>query len=180
MAGSARGWNGVQVAVLAFIGLCGVLTDGRPDLPRWLQTTAALLSLVALGLACLAVFLVATIAWPLTPDGDADGGTSAANRAARRRGRLRVGALLTFVAVAVMALAASANWWPVGAGAAKAEAPTGAGAGALVVEASDAAGNTWCGRLVDGGAGSIVLVDEGGGIELALARLTGLAPVPHC
>jgi hypothetical protein len=37
---SARGWHGVQLAVLALIGLCGVLTDSDPGDPRWLRVAA--------------------------------------------------------------------------------------------------------------------------------------------
>ena len=36
--GSARGWHQLQVAVLGFVGLCGVLQRGRPENPMWLQT----------------------------------------------------------------------------------------------------------------------------------------------
>ena len=32
LADSRRGWHGVQLAVLAFIGLCGVLSDADPPL----------------------------------------------------------------------------------------------------------------------------------------------------
>ena len=36
--GSARGWHGVQLAVLGFIGLCGVLREGAGSgEPHWLQ-----------------------------------------------------------------------------------------------------------------------------------------------
>ena len=62
---SARGWHGVQLAVIGFIGLCGVLQGGRPDNPMWLQVCAGILALAALAIACLATFLVALVAWPL-------------------------------------------------------------------------------------------------------------------
>src|ERR687896_1676852 len=62
---SARGWHGVQLAVIGFIGLCGVLQGGRPENPMWLQVFAGVLALVALALACVATFLVALVAWPL-------------------------------------------------------------------------------------------------------------------
>ena len=62
---SARGWHGIQLAVIGFIGFCGVLQNGRPDNPTWLQVWAAILVLVALVLACLGTFLVGRVAWPL-------------------------------------------------------------------------------------------------------------------
>jgi predicted small integral membrane protein len=175
---SARGWSGIQLAVLAFIGFCGVITDGRPDLPRWLQTTSAVLSLLALALACVAVFLVASVAWPLEPPGvDPSGGSPDAAPTGRRR--LRLGAVLTFAAVAVMALAASANWWPV-AGDDRA-ADGGSDSAALpLIEVRDGVGNRWCGRLVASGSGTVLLATSRGDTELALARLDALAPVERC
>ncbi|CUR55591.1 conserved membrane hypothetical protein [metagenome] len=102
---SAREWHRLQLGALAFVGLCGVIQgdSGNAD-PRWLQTTSGLLALAGLILAGLSVLLVATVAWPLmaahatTPE--------VASR------RLRSGIALTFVAVALTALAASSSWWP--------------------------------------------------------------------
>ncbi len=48
---SARGWQGIQLAVLGFIGLCGVLQRGGRSIPRWIQILAGIAALVALGLA---------------------------------------------------------------------------------------------------------------------------------
>src|SRR6478752_9396323 len=63
---SARGWHGVQLAVLGFIGLCGVLQqDAGSGKPHWLQVLAGLLALAAFGIACLATVLVALAAWPV-------------------------------------------------------------------------------------------------------------------
>jgi hypothetical protein len=61
---SARGWHGVQLAIIGFIGFCGVLQDGRPDNPTWLQVWAGVLAMAALVLACVATFLVGRVAWP--------------------------------------------------------------------------------------------------------------------
>jgi hypothetical protein len=58
---SARGWHGVQLAVIGFIGLCGVLQGGRPENPMWLQVYAGVLALAALALACVATVLVALV-----------------------------------------------------------------------------------------------------------------------
>src|SRR3954452_16850036 len=68
---SARGWHGIQLAVIGFIGFCGVLQSGRPDNPTWLQVWAGILVLVALVLACLGTFLVGRVAWPLLGGGEA-------------------------------------------------------------------------------------------------------------
>ena len=106
LANSARGWHGVQLAVLAFIGLCGVLSDADPALPRWLQITAGVLAVAALIVSCLSIFVVASVAWPFSARvADNDGSQGAARR-------LRTGIALTYVAVGLMALAASSSWWP--------------------------------------------------------------------
>src|SRR3954471_8538074 len=62
---SARGWHGVQLAVLGFIGLCGVLQQQRSNEPQVVQVLAATAALVALAVACLATYLVGRAAWPL-------------------------------------------------------------------------------------------------------------------
>ena len=62
---SARGWHGVQLATLGFIGFCGVVQDPRPENPMWLQELAGILAVAALVVACAATFLVARVAWPL-------------------------------------------------------------------------------------------------------------------
>src|SRR3954447_23901046 len=62
---SARGWHGIQLAVIGFIGFCGVVQDGRSDNPDWLQAWGGILALVALALASVATFLVGRVAWPL-------------------------------------------------------------------------------------------------------------------
>ena len=61
---SARGWHGVQLAVLGFIGLCGVLSGGSAA-PQWLEWLSMWLALAALACACVATFLVGAAAWPL-------------------------------------------------------------------------------------------------------------------
>ena len=108
---SARGWHGVQLAVLGFIGLCGVLQrDAGAGNPHWLQLLAGLLVLGAFGLACVATVLVALAAWPVYAprphDADEDTEVTSTSR------RLRTGITLTYVAVAILALATSSSWWP--------------------------------------------------------------------
>lgn len=67
---SARGWQGVQLAVLGFVGLCGVLKDSGPaQAPRGIQVASAALALSVLGIACCAVLFVgfAAQAGPTVP-----------------------------------------------------------------------------------------------------------------
>ena len=63
---SAREWHKLQLGVLGFVGLCGVLRDdagsGRP---LWLQDLSGITALAGLVLALVAVTLVATVAFPL-------------------------------------------------------------------------------------------------------------------
>ncbi|WP_219417814.1 hypothetical protein [Pseudonocardia nigra] len=150
---SARGWHGIQLAVLGFIGLCGVLQQDRA-LPLAVELVAAVLALLAL--ACLATVLIGMVAWPL--------GQTAGN--AERR--LRAGIVLTFVAVATVALSAAAGWWP----------STEPAAG--LVEASDAAGRTWCGRFAETGSGGLTLIVDGDELTLPLRALTHVRPVGAC
>jgi hypothetical protein len=97
---SARGWHGVQLAVLGFIGLCGALQSGSEGSgPGWLQRAAAVLVLAALAVACLATVLVASEAWPVYA-GRPDPANGGADTVVRRGGRhLRTGIALTFLAV---------------------------------------------------------------------------------
>jgi hypothetical protein len=167
LANSARGWHGVQLAVLAFIGLCGVLSDADPTLPRWLQITAGVLAVAALIVSCLAIFVVASVAWPFSSrvaDGDVG------QRAARR---LRTGIALTYLAVGLMALAASSSWWPTP------DVDDIEGA-AATVRITDQSGNTACGTIVDGPEATIQLATADGTVSLAADGLADIVPVDSC
>jgi hypothetical protein len=174
---SARGWHGVQLAVLAFIGLCGVLSDSDPATPRGLQVTAGVLAISALVLACVSVFLVATVAWPFptgVPSEPSPGrGRGTSGPAARR---LRVGVALTYVAVAAMALAASSSWWP----SATSRGIGVDGAARATVEITDRSGRTACGELVEGPEGRIRLATDAGTVELATNGVALISPVDAC
>jgi hypothetical protein len=177
LASTAKGWHGVQLAVLAFIGLCGVLSEGDPGNPRWLDVTSGVLAIAALVLACLAVFLVATVAWPITGGGSADSEVPPDPKVqARAARRLREGVALTFLAVAVMATAASANWWPTENAA---ESPE-VGAAAVAVGITDRQGRIWCGDLVDAPTGAIRLATASGTIELAVTDVVDITQVDAC
>ena len=82
------------------VGLCGVLQPGRPENPDWLQTLAALLIFGALATALIAIAVVGRVAWP------------PARPPAHPAGQLKTGILLTFLAVAMLALGTSSMWWP--------------------------------------------------------------------
>jgi hypothetical protein len=167
LANSARGWHGVQLAVLAFIGLCGVLSDADPALPRWLQVTAGVLAIAALIVSCVSIFVVASVAWPFSARAVGDDVPPSAAR------RLRIGIALTYGAVGLMALAASTSWWPT---------PDSAdleGAGATV-RITDQAGRTACGTIVDGPKATIRLATADGTVELAANGLADIVPVDGC
>lgn len=160
---SARGWHGVQLAVLGFIGLCGVLNEaGSAGNPRWLQLTAGLLVLSALVLQCLAIAVVATVAWPLREQTHADG-----QELDRDRRRVRRGIAATFVAVGLLALGAISSWWP-------ASEP---GAGHVRVGTSV---GILCGRVQGSEPGRLALDVDGRTFVLALGDVTGLQVVDSC
>lgn len=156
---SAREWHRLQLAALAFVGLCGVLKgDAGGGHPMWLQTTSGVLALAALAVAGMSVVLVATVAWPLTV---------AAGDAKRAAGRLRVGVYLTFAVVVLTALSTMAFWWPE------------SGGGADRVEATGT-GGTVCGSVVDSASGWIELDVDGEVVRIELGRLVSLRPVDSC
>lgn len=172
---SARGWHGVQLGVLAFIGLCGVLTDSDPGDPRWLRVGAGIAALLALALACLAVFLVASVAWPFPRAGtdDAEAPDPLETKAGRRR--LRIGVGLTYAAVVTMAAAASASWWPD-----ERTSVSGAQDTAVVVEITDRNGATACGQLVEAPAGTVRIETASGTLEVSMTALAGIVPAEVC
>jgi hypothetical protein len=171
---SARGWHGVQLAVLGFIGLCGALQSGSAGSgPGWLQRLAAALVLAALVVACLATVLVASEAWPVSAGrrpgpGNAGPPDGRADTAVRRGGRhLRTGIALTFLAVVLVALATSTSWWP------KADRTSD------LVEVSTAQG-TFCGVLAASDGASVALDVAGRSIVLPVDQVAGLRPVASC
>ena len=161
---SARGWHGIQLAVIGFIGFCGVLQSGRPDNPTWLQVWAGILVLVALALACTATFLVGRVAWPLFA-GPADGDFESEAR------RLRRGLLLTFVAVAVLALGTASGWWP---------QPAGEDGNDQLVAVQASSGERACGSLEDANPGSLRVSVDGRPVVVSLRDVAALDPVDSC
>jgi hypothetical protein len=168
---SARGWHGVQLAIIGFIGFCGVLQDGRPDIPTWLQVWAGVLALGALVLACLATFLVGRVAWPLYGGEPRPAASDDAAELARDGRRLRTGLVLTFAALAVLALGTAVGWWP--------QEESGGGGGALVqVQATN--GERWCGSLGEASPGSLRVDADGSPVVVTLQDVAAVRSVSSC
>lgn len=165
---SARGWHGVQLAVLGFIGLCGVLQSGAADdNPWWLQVLAGILTLIALALACLATVLVATAAWPVYGYG-ANADHAAEDEEVRRTSRrLRSGIATTFLGVTVLAVAATSSWWPTSS-----EGPS-------LVEVTTVSARL-CGDLLPAEPGLINLQVEDRPVVIALQDVRQLHPRTSC
>jgi hypothetical protein len=155
----------VQLAVIGFIGLCGVLKPEGTAAPTWLEAVAGILALAALVLACLATYLVGRAAWPLyragAPVDDAVELLSTSRR-------LTTGLLLTFVAVGLLALGAATAWWP---------SEEDAGAGAVEVQSQ---GASWCGRLAEASPGVIRVVTASEPVDLRIAAVTTIRSVDGC
>jgi hypothetical protein len=161
---SARGWHGIQLAVLGFIGLCGVLQgNAGNDSPDWVRDVAAVLVLGSLVLACLAVAIVGTVAWPV----DATGGGDEDGQLVEGARRLRRGIALTFVAVAALAAGATSGWWP------------GQEASSSAVEVTTRAGVV-CGALVEASPGSVGVRVGGRTVVLSLGQVASLRSVGGC
>jgi hypothetical protein len=170
---SAKGWHGVQLAVLGFIGLCGVLQGAAGQSgPHWLQVLAGVLVLLALALACTATALVATAAWPVhdIADGVA-AGVSADNLLHHTARRLRLGIMITFLAVVLLAVGATSSWWP--------EDAASSGGDASLVEVTTNQGAA-CGTLQDGDPGTITISSGGQQVVVPAQSVVRLRPVASC
>lgn len=166
LAGSARGWLRVQLAVVGFIGLCGALwATGGPAGPAWLQWLAAALAVLAFVLGGSAIFLVARVAYPVreSEPGSAPGGDAQS----RMWGRLRGGIRLSFLALLLVVAATLTAWWP---------DTSGGGA----IEVRDAGGQAWCGRLGDAPTGAVRVNTADGPAVIPLERVTVLREVDSC
>jgi hypothetical protein len=166
---SARGWHGVQLAIIGFIGFCGVLQDGRPDNPTWLQVWAGVLAMAALVLACVATFLVGRVAWPLY-GGKPQGAVSDEAALARDGRRLRTGLVLTFAALVTLALGTATGWWP----------QEESGGGGALVQVQATSGERWCGSLGEASPGSLSVVADGSPVVVSLQDVVVVQPVDTC
>lgn len=163
---SARGWHQVQLAVLGFIGLCGVLLDGWTTQPRWLQLVAGALVVASLTLACLATYIIGRAAWPLYGPRHRDGPDGDASTVARTSRRITTGLSLTYVSVATLALATATAWWPRGDTGDRVQVETTSG--------------SLCGALEAGGGHTISVASESGRVVIPFEALLSMSPVAEC
>jgi hypothetical protein len=105
---SADGWSKVQFSVLGFVGFCGIFHTDQASQPRGLRVLGALVALASFAVACYATYLVARVAWP-SPSDDA---LPDAQEVREGAARLTRGKFLTYVAIALIALAGLSDWWP--------------------------------------------------------------------
>jgi hypothetical protein len=160
---SAREWQKIQVGVLGFVGVCGLLPGAKDAAkPAWVQESSAVSALAGLVLALLSVLLIAGVAYPVTTRSIT---ASAASR------RLTAGIVVTFVAVGLTALAALSGWWPQGAGADRPQPPQ------LVVR-TDA--SSACGSLLQSGSGAVDLEIDGKRVRVPLDRLKSIEVTEGC
>jgi hypothetical protein len=165
LSASARGWHTIQMAVLGFIGICGVLRTASSTAPRAVQWLAAALAVAALAAACVAVFTVGRVAYPVS---DATDGASAAP-AAGAAARLRAGIRLTIAALILAVIAALSGWWP---------AASASAAAAVAVTATS--GQAWCGPLVSGPAGAVSVRTANGVITVPAQAIAQVRSVARC
>ena len=159
---SAREWQKIQVGVLGFVGICGLLSGGKTtSRPSWVQDLSAFSALSGLVLALLAVLLIASVAHPLTP-------RPISPLTASRR--LTGGIIVTSVAVGLTALAALSWWWPQG----DRTAPS---APQLAVTTSVGSA---CGTLLQSGAGEMDLEIDGKTVRVPLSRLKSIEFADNC
>jgi hypothetical protein len=166
---SAKGWHGVQLAALGFIGLCGVINPGESSNPEALQTLSGTLILVAFIAACLGIYYVGKAAWPIYGSGPPTvGDQSAIDRAS---GQLKRGLVLTFVSIALTALATSTSWWPT----------DDEGGSAATVQVQASSGESICGELVESSqSGTLRVLTDAQPVEVQLTQVASVRPVDSC
>lgn len=170
---SAKGWHGVQLAALGFIGLCGVIQTGEATDPWALQVISGVLVLVAFVLACAGISLVGRAAWPLYRGEPAPGADERAVAATSRL--LTRGLLMTFLSVASVALATTASWWP------KEDGGGADGGGAAQVRIQTTDGRSACGELTEASQAGTLRVRAGSQpVDVALGSLASVVPVGSC
>ena len=169
----ARGWHGIQLAVIGFVGLCGVLKRDSNATPTWLEVWAGILALAALALSCFATYLVGRAAWPIYGAHDRATAGDDAGELERTSRRLKQGLLLTFVAVGLLALGSASSWWPSDDG----DDASGSASASVQVQAE---GRSFCGRLADAPAGVLALETADRPVQIRVAALTSVRSVDGC
>jgi hypothetical protein len=163
MIDSAKGWHNIQLAVMGFIGLCGVLRMGEtPAGPEWLSLWSTAMSVLAFITGIISMWMVGGVAFPLY------GGEQMPENAT---GRLKGGIGMTFATIVMMAFGALGGWWPASAG-------DSAGSN---VQVSDTSGNSACGKLTQGApSGSMWLQTDEGRMTVSLKNLSEIREVSTC
>ena len=161
LSASARGWHTIQMAVLGFIGICGVLRTTNSPAPRAVQLLAAAVAVAALAVACVAIFTVGRVAYPV---GDALHGDRAV---AAGTARIRAGIRLTIIALILAVIAALSGWWP-------------SPASNPAVAVTGTTGQAWCGPLVSGPADAISVRTASGIITVPAQAIAQVSPVGRC
>lgn len=161
LSASARGWHTIQMAVLGFIGICGILRTTSSTAPRAVQWLAGALAVAALAVACMAIFTVGRVAYPVGDALDSDhaiaGGTA----------QLRAGIRLTIVALILAVIAALSGWWP-------------SPANSPAVAVTGTTGQAWCGPLVSGPAGAISVRTASGIVTVPIQAIAQVNPIGRC
>lgn len=168
LATSARGWHSIQLAVLGFIGFCGIIWDGgdpaAPTLLRWLPGVLVVLALL---LALVAIHVVGRVAYPFR--GAARTAPEEVRRTVDVRARrLRTGIALTYVAMTALVVATLSGWVP----------DTSDVGDAAVV--ADVTGQSWCGELAERAGAELRLDTAEGAVTLATDRVAVIHPVAGC
>lgn len=160
MIDSAKGWHNIQLGVMGFISLCGVLRMGEePAGPEWLSWWSTGMSVAAFVSGLISMWMVGGVAFPLY------GGEQMPQNAT---GRLKGGIGMTFVTIVMMALGALGGWWP-----ASAEGGS--------MEVSDPNGNSACGVMMKGApSGSMWLQTNEGRVTVALKNVAEIRQVTSC
>jgi hypothetical protein len=165
----------VQLAALGFIGLCGVIKPGESPAPEGLQALSGTLILVAFVAACLGIYAVGKAAWPIYGSGPVDTSDADPGAVQRASRQLKRGLVLTFLSIALTALATTTSWWPTDDG-----GGGGADAGASV-QIQATGGQSICGELAESTeAGTLRLVTNGQPVTLQLGQVASVRPVGGC
>lgn len=159
---SAKGWHSIQLAVMGFLGLCGVLRVGEePAGPDWLAMWSTGMAILSFVTALLSMWMVGGVAFP-TYSGE--------QMPASAPGRLKAGIGMTFVAVIMTVLGAADGWWPAEGG-----------GGSEQMEVRDSSGNVACGTLAEGARQGAMWLDTADGrVTVSLNAIASMRPVSSC
>lgn len=131
---------------------------------------AGTLILVAFAAGCLGIYYVGRAAWPIygaDPLSAAGSDRDTVDRASRQ---LRRGLALTFLSIALTALAATTSWWP-----------TPQAGGGATVEIQAAGGQTVCGELAGSTRnGTLRVVTDSQAVDVPAGQVASVRPVEAC